>query len=188
MKCVGENEIVSLQRFCQYSILSFFIIKMRPAFAYMLKFNYHIFMKTLLFTTVRKGKKELTNFEPTHTYTTSGVKNLCLFGIDSCMTEVYCDMIVISNPQAISSSMQMDIQFYPNPTKDFLFLEARNLTENKGKIFLYNLLGEVILEKELIVKQGNIKEKIDLRDIPIGMYFLSFQSAHNYHLQKVMKE
>jgi hypothetical protein len=58
---------------------------------------------------------------------------------------------------------------YPNPTKDFIQLEAENLSEN-GEWLIINAMGKVA------VRYQQTKVTADIRDLPTGVYFVSYRS------------
>lgn len=57
---------------------------------------------------------------------------------------------------------------FPNPATDFVNLEYSIDVNESGKIEFYNIIGEKILEKEILPTQK--KTQVDLRDIPPGIY------------------
>ena len=72
-------------------------------------------------------------------------------------------LILIQNPTSTQNSFKDKFQIYPNPTKNNIFIEG----ESFDKLEIYNLLGE-----KLII-QATATKRIDLSNLPVGVYLLS---------------
>lgn len=67
-----------------------------------------------------------------------------------------------------------EIKVYPNPVKDFLYIDAKNLESYT----LYNILGQNL-------KQGQLNtDQIDLSELEEGLYILRFKSSGNKYISK----
>jgi hypothetical protein len=58
---------------------------------------------------------------------------------------------------------------YPNPARDFIQLQAENLSEN-GEWLIINAMGKVA------VRYQQTKVNADIGDLPMGVYFVSYRS------------
>jgi Secretion system C-terminal sorting domain len=58
---------------------------------------------------------------------------------------------------------------YPNPASDFIQLDTKNATEN-GEWLIINAMGKVA------VRYQQTKVNADIRDLPTGVYFVSYRS------------
>ncbi|PCJ23548.1 MAG: hypothetical protein COA97_11495 [Flavobacteriales bacterium] len=85
---------------------------------------------------------------PVHTYSSSGIYYVCLTAGDSCVTDSYCDSVVIIavgiDEASTSSNTQLNIQ--PNPfnettTISFMLPETGNAT-----VEVYNYMGQKVTE------------------------------------------
>lgn len=83
---------------------------------------------------------------------------------------------------------EASLNAYPNPTKGNLTVEISNSLVSEGDLSLYNALGQMIMEKKVIMANGNASEVLDLRTIAIGVYTLTFQTSNGQIVQKVVKE
>lgn len=87
-----------------------------------------------------------------------------------------CRTRVLSiNEESLSTS----ITFYPNPVKDFLTIKLSNQLELK-EIEIINLIGKkVMISKE---------EKVNLYNLPIGVYILKIVTNKGIVTRKIIKE
>ncbi len=129
-----------------------------------------------------------TNFSPTHAYPSIGNKYVCLSAIDSCMTNQYCYTLYVTGTQALDNEAKAMIKYYPNPTENVLYMELKNEQDDKAKLSLLNLLGQVVWEKNLFSINGKISETIDFQHFPKGIYFLFCQTETQQYIEKIVKE
>lgn len=71
------------------------------------------------------------------------------------------------------------IKIYPNPVKNILYIEQKNL--EAWKYSLYDVFGKEILNS---VFTENIKN-IDVSEIPAGVYFLKISNSENSKIEKI---
>ncbi len=76
----------------------------------------------------------------------------------------------------------IDISMYPNPTNNFIILESKNSQVKSA--FLYSKEGKLITE--YLLKSN--KTKIDLADLPSGIYFLKVETDTNSVTKKIIKQ
>lgn len=82
----------------------------------------------------------------------------------------------------VSSLLSIDqINLYPNPARDFVYVENIDLLLNKVRI--YNIKGALIRQIEL----HNSKEKIDVSNLVKGQYVLSFETKNEIIMKKLIK-
>ena len=53
---------------------------------------------------------------------------------------------------------------------------------------MYNALGQVVMTKNILLENGKASEVLDLSEVAIGVYTLSFQTNEGQKVQKVVKE
>jgi len=73
------------------------------------------------------------------------------------------------------------LSVFPNPTKDFTTIELQSEKESTTKIF--NLLGEVVLEKDFTQKI-----ELNLSAFASGTYFLEIENEEGRAVRKLIKE
>jgi len=72
---------------------------------------------------------------------------------------------------------ELDIKFYPNPFKENISVETEMFNY---KITIFNQNGQVI-------KTFENENRLELADIPSGVYFLGIHFDNNIYYQKIVK-
>lgn len=84
-----------------------------------------------------------------------------------------CFIIISEN---ISVDVDGDeITYYPNPTSGLLTLESYSSENNGYIIYLYNDIGQKILDKEILLSKGKNKTIIDLSSLPPAPYYINIK-------------
>jgi hypothetical protein len=109
-----------------------------------------------------------------------------LFGYDGSYDLDYFEALfeadIINSIESASSTLSFNV--YPNPTSDFIFIEADGLT-GESEITLYNGLGQVILST--IWSSGSeIRKQISFNQLESGVYFVRLMNNGNQHAQKII--
>jgi len=95
------------------------------------------------------------------------------------LTQKSCGTITstfANNKQAI------DILIHPNPFKDEINIEIpENIKE--AKIIILNALGETVTEQKTL----SYTNKISLKKLPLGIYFVRISSYENTITKKIIK-
>ena len=71
------------------------------------------------------------------------------------------------------------LEIYPNPTSEIVFINL--IHDDNYTVSLYNILGELVLEKLQSIKQINIK------DLPIGQYILKIKLENITINERILK-
>jgi hypothetical protein len=85
-----------------------------------------------------------------------------------------------------SSSMNNEIEIYPNPAGDKLYISNLSSFELATEFSLYNVMGEKIMKGEL-PSNSNVS-MVDVTELPRGLYVLCISSRGKIHTMKVMKD
>lgn len=96
-----------------------------------------------------------------------------------------CYETICPIPNGISENKTdlTEIKAYPNPTNNLLNIEAISFNQtNPIVLTLINSMGQTVLTHELKMK----KEKIDLIDLPSGVYFLNVYQDKLYYSKKIL--
>jgi hypothetical protein len=93
-----------------------------------------------------------------------------------CATNAY---ITITITVGINDPLSNQLQIFPNPTNDELFIKSNLKIE---KVELYSTLGT------LLISENNFKEKISVSALPTGIYFLRVYTDKGLVVSKVVKE
>jgi hypothetical protein len=81
----------------------------------------------------------------------------------------------------IGEIKEEEMSIYPNPASATIKIEIK---DNKGKVSIYNLLGEIINTSEIT----NYKTEIDVSTLPKGLYFVEVESEKGIIRKKFVKE
>lgn len=84
------------------------------------------------------------------------------------------------------TSNEKRLNVFPNPANDFLFIEFRSplVSENQVYFQLVDLMGNVMLDKRLTTKTSF---KINLQEMPLGIYILSIKTSKENYKQMILK-
>jgi hypothetical protein len=72
---------------------------------------------------------------------------------------------------------------YPNPNNGLFDLSMQDINGQNAVITIYNLIGDLIYEKNLETTEGSINGEIQLHDVANGVYFVKI-NANNKILTK----
>lgn len=85
------------------------------------------------------------------------------------------------NKLGIRAHNNIPVDIYPNPTKDFISI---NSSEQISKIEICNFFGNCLFSKLI----DNNFSKIDLSQLPEGVYFVKLYQNDNFVIKKLIKE
>ena len=129
-----------------------------------------------------------TGLNPLHTFTSNGIKYICLTISDSLTScsSTKCDSIYVTTVTGIKNYVNnlANIIIYPNPNNGVFTIELSALSiENKEtKIYIYNVLGEIVFEKNSI---SNTKQNVDINNLVNGTYFIKLIWDTGYATKKI---
>lgn len=117
-----------------------------------------------------------TDFEPTHSYITTGVYNVCLSAISTCDTVVTCNAINVQNVGLKDEKIKLGIKIFPNPASSSITIEKE--TDEVSKAFIYTSNGKLVSEIELSI---NTKQ-LSIQNWPSGIYYFHFMNDNKEFL------
>ena len=89
----------------------------------------------------------------------------------------------------ISAANAWEVSVYPNPTSTDLHVRFNLPKEDEISIALYDLQGQLILEKNMGNKiSGEHQETLDLKDLPQGTYVCRITGKQNSITKQVIKQ
>ena len=91
------------------------------------------------------------------------------------------DICYITNSLGLDSNSLTNTTVYPNPTKDYLFIDIPNAT-GTSKLKLYDVQGRFVME----TKTSNTHEVINIENLQNGVYMLSIENETNKTVKKVI--
>jgi hypothetical protein len=84
--------------------------------------------------------------------------------------------------------LQEQFRIYPNPASDRLFIEINDLAGKDLRLFIFNHLGQMVLNRQLEYSGGQIREELDISNFKAGMYLIRIVTSEDIYTQKVIKE
>jgi YD repeat-containing protein len=91
-------------------------------------------------------------------------------------------------PSSVQNTDKQDIfKIYPNPTSGVFSLEGSIQKPTESRIVLYDISGRVIKSIE-IPKGTEIKQQIDISNVPNGNYMLVFSSGEVKRSWTIIKQ
>ncbi|MFA6524268.1 MAG: T9SS type A sorting domain-containing protein [Candidatus Paceibacterota bacterium] len=81
-----------------------------------------------------------------------------------------------------------NIEIYPNPAENFILIKFSASKTDLYKIRLFNLLGQVVLEKNFQTQQGENQLNLRINEIPVGVYLICIQCNENSFIKIVVKK
>jgi len=77
----------------------------------------------------------------------------------------------------------LSFSIYPNPTKEFLAIQANGLVKQNINLKLYDLSGKLVTESAIL--QGSTIWYLDVRTVYNGQYILHITSGTETRTKKV---
>lgn len=98
-----------------------------------------------------------TSLNPTHTYSVSGVYDVCVTAYNSCGVDSACNNITVTVPgTGVSKVSVSNVQVYPNPTSDELYITG--IVQNTSYRVL-NITGECMQQGTLVYGSNTLSMK-----------------------------
>ena len=77
-------------------------------------------------------------------------------------------------------------EIFPNPTNESTCLNFTSRRTFESTILLINMLGAVVLEKQVSVTEGGNKIDMDVKNLPAGVYFANIKNGNNSISKKLI--
>jgi len=79
-------------------------------------------------------------------------------------------IVALDNDNNINDENDADIKIFPNPAKDFFYIEMKAEKMSEGMLYISNSLGQAVKTLKLELEIGHNKIPINIRNINAGMY------------------
>lgn len=74
--------------------------------------------------------------------------------------------------QNLESSL---LSIYPNPTENYIQLQPNFKANTKLNFLIYDLVGKLMIQREVLLKRGNELEQLDFSSFVAGTYYLTVE-------------
>lgn len=123
-------------------------------------------------------------------------------GIDNFVYSIYfetsatgaCDSarvyVTVKDPNGTQTptNQAIGIQMFPNPANDYLYFKENGSTNVSGlEIRVFSLLGKLVLQHSA-QKTASISVKLDISELPSGIYVVQVDSGKLKYIQRLMIE
>jgi hypothetical protein len=124
----------------------------------------------------------VTNSNPYSSFT----NNSNWFGSAS-VTQTFNIVNICSNIQG-NSLTDLNIDVFPNPCSDAFTLEFETQQNGAIQLLMLNPLGQVVRKENYNTNLSTDKIKVDVRNLPRGLYILNLKSGQNVWSKKIIVE
>ncbi|QYS86240.1 T9SS type A sorting domain-containing protein [Flavobacterium oreochromis] len=119
------------------------------------------------------------DLSPTFNFTSTGAKNIILTTHKNGCSETITKTIQIS-PLGLDEIIDSDYEYYPNPAKDFIYIETKKNSQVKFSIIDSN--------GKIMVREQNLeKNNIDIRSLNTGLYLILLNQENTISKIKLIK-
>ena len=77
------------------------------------------------------------------------------------------------------------IKVYPNPSNGNVYLEYEAKEATTMKVYVMDLIGQVMQQQELFFNKGKSTQAIDLGNLPNGIYLVRYSSGDRSFTRKI---
>ncbi|MCX6232658.1 MAG: T9SS type A sorting domain-containing protein, partial [Bacteroidetes bacterium] len=84
-------------------------------------------------------------------------------------------------------SNTINCQIYPNPTSGLITV-AINGSNSSLNLQLYDIVGKLIYEEKLLLKNQSITKNLDLSAYPKGIYFIKLSNKNTSKVERLILE
>lgn len=115
---------------------------------------------------------------PQRTYTSNGVKNVCLTVSNSFGTSAqYCEQVNITAVGIDEPEFSSTINMFPNPTSGKVRIQLEGDASSDMTVSVYNILGDVV-KQPTFYKAGTMQMELDMTNVVNGLYLVKIQSGN----------
>lgn len=129
-----------------------------------------------------------TQQNPSHTYDAEGHYEVCLTVSNACGQETSCQEIIVQEAVGHSRIAAPRTRAYPNPAQEVVHFEF--VATNKGdfSLSLTDLNGKTLRSffRKRSLAAGSQYERLEVGDLPAGMYYLRLQWAEEFWVEKIV--
>ena len=123
---------------------------------------------------------------PTHTYATDGVYNVCLTATNSCDSDKNCK----DTDQLVGVANAIDwnsVNLYPNPAQDRFTVSGEDTKAGRLEIRVYDLFGRLLIEQSSNAGLS-FTEEVSLEGLASSVYLVKVSKAGKSRIFRLVKE
>jgi|GEM_PF-2392740 len=99
-----------------------------------------------------------------------------VYGICKPDTDQLAPLQVQANPVAPIYGTDMEIELFPNPAQQEIFIQFNQALEEDAAVIIYNMQGQLV-SRHQIFAAGNIQNRLALPDLSNGLYKIAIRLA-----------
>ncbi|MCB0851331.1 MAG: T9SS type A sorting domain-containing protein, partial [Bacteroidetes bacterium] len=124
---------------------------------------------------------------PQHTYSGTGYYKISLTVSDGECTFTSSQWIQAVAPTDIEADLEdWKIALYPNPGSEFMTLELESSHLGELDLYLLDINGREVWKKTVVKGSQNLSEKLDVSQLPAGLYLLKINGKAYRDYRKVV--
>ena len=117
---------------------------------------------------------------------TIGQHSIASYSIDNLTVQQGYQQSFWSSLINTNEEFSLDINFYPNPTIDYVNFNFSNLESSDLNVLVFDYAGRVLITTKIDIE--NYKTKLDLSSLPSGSYLIYLNTnKFNYHTKIIKK-
>jgi len=121
----------------------------------------------------------------------SGMASLTVAGINDCGEGDYSDTLTIQVDDCTNINETIKDQsfaVYPNPASGEINISSFVPERTAATVKIFNQTGQLVYERTMNFREGNLSRRIDISSLKKGMYLISIQSDSNIFTKKLIKK
>ncbi|HIA37855.1 MAG TPA: PKD domain-containing protein [Flavobacteriales bacterium] len=131
-----------------------------------------------------------TSQDPSYTYASSGIYNVCLTIADSCGSDFNCQNITVINTSSTNIAESLanqthGLDIYPNPSSNTAKIIIKASLNNDAKVELYDTFGKLVRTYQAV---NSHEFNIEKNELANGLYFVNLISGKNRWSGKLIFE
>lgn len=123
--------------------------------------------------------------DPQHTFDTKGEYKVKLIAFNDCGSDTFVRSVFRTGLS--NNTFPGRLEVYPNPAKDKLFIEFRELDARKLTLRLMDKTGKTVIKNQWELNTGAGKRSLSLKDLPSGMYHLQLLTSKGSKFLGIIK-
>jgi hypothetical protein len=113
-----------------------------------------------------------------------GSQTVCVKNSSGCET---CKTVIISSPTDVTALTDNGtIKVFPNPANEYIIIEGTISNVATLQVNILNLFGQKVMDKSFVA-DGVFSDKINIANIPTGIYFIEIRSGQFIRNTKIVK-